>query len=602
MQRAEEQVGLGGAAGESRSLVDAVRRSVAARGGEVALASKGADGAWVEVSYGELWRRVERFAAGLARMGVGGGEKVALISRNRPEWPVVDLAVQSLGAVVVPVYPTLGVDQVRHILADSGAVVAVAENEEHLGKVLEGRDGLLGLRNVILIEGEPGDRAARMSEVEERGAQEPVSGWEEGWRSLGRDDVATIIYTSGTTGLPKGAVLTHGNILSNVEGTVRALPLRADDVYLSFLPLSHVFERTCGQYMALSMGAAIYYAESIEKVPENLREVRPTVTPSVPRLYEKMYDRVRQRVAEGPAWRRRLFERAVAAGREKYELELAGLPLGRGLKARLAVYDRLVFSKTREALGGRSRFFVAGGAKLEREIGEFFYAAGVTIVEGYGLTETSPTIACNRLPTPKFGTVGLPLDNVEVRISEEGEVQVRGPSIMRGYWNDEEATREAFTGDGWYKTGDIGELDEAGRLVITDRLKNIIVLSTGKNVAPAPVEAAIATTPHLAQAVLFGDGEKYVAALVVPDYDAVRRTLESDEPNEALQKDERCRELVERDVEEACTRFSAYERPKKVALLAREFTHEAGELTPKLSIKMRVVKERYAREIEGLYA
>lgn len=627
MQGTEERVFHGSALGVPGNLVEALRRSVEARDGATALARK-VGTRWVETSYGGLWKRVGDFAAGLAGLGVESGSRVALVSKNRPEWPVADYAVQSLGAALVPVYPTLEADQMRHILDDSGAIVAIVEDEEILGRVAEVRGGLPGLRHVLLI-GDPDDRrlhaseveqslgrmphataeaadkdggpVLRMAEVEERGAASTLEGWEETWRSLGRDDVATIIYTSGTTGTPKGVVLTHGNFLSNVEGVARALPFRADDTFLSFLPLSHVFER-CGQYLALSMGAAVYYAESVEKVPENLREVRPTVMLSVPRLYEKMHDRVRSRVAEGPALRRRLFEAAVAAGRKKYALERAGRPLGRGLGARLKLYDRLVFGKLREAVGGRLRFFVAGGAKLDAEIGEFFYAAGITIIEGYGLTETSPVIACNRMPVPKFGTVGPPLDNVEVRISGDGEVQTRGPGVMRGYWNNEEATREAFTDDGWFRTGDIGELDEEGCLKITDRIKNLIVLSTGKNVAPSPIEAAIASAPHVAQAVLFGDGRKYVSALVVPDYDAVRATLGTSATNEELSVDGRCVALVEKEVEAASARFADYERPKKVALLPRELTHEAGELTPTLKVKLRVVRERYGDRVEGLYA
>ncbi|MEW6637169.1 MAG: long-chain fatty acid--CoA ligase [Actinomycetota bacterium] len=626
MQRTTERVGVRSDLGSVGSLPEALSLSVEARGGRTALASK-VGSRWVEISYERLWERVGDFAAGLYHLGVRRGSRVGLICRNRPEWPVVDFAVQSLGAATVPVYPTLEEEQVRHILRDCGAVAVIVEDEDLLGKVSGVRDGLPELRHLVLI-GSPederlhaseveeslprlphaaveesgGEAVLRMAEVEAKGRVEPLAGWEEGWRSLGRDDVATIIYTSGTTGAPKGVMLTHGNFLSNVEGVLRALPFRGEDIFLSFLPLSHVFER-CGHYLALALGTKIFYAESVEKVPENLREVRPTVMLSVPRLYEKMYDRVLQRVESGSALRRRLFHAAIAAGRKRYELERTGRPVGRALKMRLALYDRLVFKKLREAVGGRLRFFVAGGAKLEKEIGEFFYAAGVVIIEGYGLTETSPVIACNRLPVPRFGTVGLPLDNVEVRVApEDGEVQVRGPSVMRGYFENEEATREAFTSDGWFRTGDMGELDDEGYLSITDRLKNLIVLSTGKNVAPAPIEAAIVSAPHVAQVVLLGDGKKYVSALVVPDYDAVRTALRTEASNEELAGDELCLKLIEREVAEACARFADYERPKKVALLARELTHETGELTPTLKVKLRVVRERYRDKIESLYA
>ena len=566
----------------------------------MALANK-AGRRWAGTSYEELWRRVECFAAGLHSLGVGKGAKVAIISNNRPEWPVADFAIQSLGAATVPVYPTLGADQIAYILADSGVVVAIAEDKVILGSVIGEGDMLPELRHLLLIEGDPGDQALLMGEVEKRGEEEPLVGWEADWRGIEREDIATIIYTSGTTGLPKGVVLTHGNLLSNVEAGLRALPVGPDDIFLSFLPLSHVFERTGGQYTAFYLGATTYYAESIETVPENLREVRPTVVLSVPRLYEKMHDRVHAQVAAGPALGRRLFEAAIAAGRERYADEREGKKFGAGLRMRLRVYDRLVFRKIRQAVGGHLRFFVSGGAKLEAEIGEFFYAAGITIIDGYGLTETSPVVSCNRLPVPRFGTVGLPLDNVEVRISPEGEVQVRGPNVMRGYWNNPQATREAFAPDGWFRTGDMGEIDEDGYLKIIDRIKNLIVLSTGKNVAPQPIEAAIISAAHVSQAVVLGDGRKYVCALIVPNYDAVRNTLEIEDTNEALAADERCRRLVEADVEEACARFADYERPKKVALLSREFSHEAGELTPTFKVKLRVVKERYAQKIEELY-
>ena len=593
-----EEVARGAVSGEPRSLLEALCRNAEGRGGEVALASKVGD-RWGEISYAELWERVGDFAAGLAALGVGSGAKVAIISRNRPEWAITDLAVQRLGAATVPVYPTLGTGQICHILADSGAVVAVVEDDELREKVEESRDVLPGLRHVLVIEGDHEGRAIPFRDVERRGAEEPLLD-PDGWRALDRDDIATIIYTSGTTGKPKGVVLTHGNFLSNVEGVGRALPFRSDDVFLSLLPLSHVFER-CGQYLALSLGAATYYAESVQKVPDNLREVGPTVVLSVPRLYEKMHDRIRAQVAEASAPRRGLFGLAVAAGRERYAAEREGRRLGRGLRARLRLYDRLVFGKVREAFGGRLRFFVSGGAKLEGEIGEFFYAAGVTIIEGYGLTETSPVISCNRMPVPKFGTVGSTLDHTEVRISKEGEVQVRGPGVMRGYWNAPEAARRAFTPDGWYRTGDLGELDEDGCLKITDRLKHLIVLSTGKNVAPQPIESALVASPLVSQAVVLGDGRKFVSALIVPNYDAVRRELGTGASDPELTADGRCLRLVENAVEKASGSFADYERPKKIALLERELSHEADELTPTLKVKLRVVRERYREEIEGMY-
>ena len=588
---------------ESDNLLVAVGRHAESKPSKAALIEK-VDGNWRSISYSEFWDRVRDFAAGLTGLGVVEGSRVALMSTNRPEWPVSDLAIQSLGAVTVPIYPTLEPEQVAHILGDSEARVLIVEDEELLERVEEVRDRVQDLRFVV-IKGEAvadDEDVLSFAEVERTGRENPVEGWEEGWRSLGRDNAATVIYTSGTTGLPKGAVLTHGNILSNLEGTMEALPMREDDIYLSFLPLSHVFERTSGQFLALSMGSTTYYAESIEKVPDNLREVKPTVMLSVPRLYEKMYDRVMERISSGPALRQRLFHAAIADGKRRYEIEKEGGRIGRGLEMRLKLWDRLVFGKLKEAVGGRARFFVAGGAKLSVEIGQFFYAAGIKIVEGYGLTETSPVISCNRLEKMRFGTVGPPIHNVEVKISDEGEILTRGPHVMRGYLNNEKATAEVFTGDGWFRTGDVGEIDDHGYLKVTDRAKNLIVLSTGKNVAPQLIETSIVAAPHVSQAVLIGDGRKYVSALLVPDYDAVRKSLDRDEPNDQLSHDAQVRSLLEKELDEATRQFAGYERPKRFALLEEELSQERGELTPTLKVKLRVVRENYADTIEKLYS
>jgi long-chain acyl-CoA synthetase len=582
----------------TENLIGVLHASAELKGDGVALAHK-VEGEWRNISYRELYARVRYLASGLYGLGVRGGDMVALISANRPEWPVSDLAIQSLGAATVPVYPTLEVAQFAHVLRDCGARVAIVENQELLEKVEGMRGGLPVLETVILMEGES---EASLGELERRGRENPISGWEEGWRAIGPEDAASVIYTSGTTGLPKGVVLTHGNFLSNLYGIRRALPTHEEDVFLSMLPLSHVFERTCGHYLALISGGALYYAESIEKVTENMREVRPTLALSVPRLYEKMYDRVRQQAKAGSSLRRRLFEAALEAGRERYAVEKEGGRPGRGLSLRLALYDRLVYRKVRAAFGGRLGYFVSGGAKLNPKIGEFFYALGVKIIEGYGLTETTPVISCNRLERTRFGTVGLPLYNVEVKVSGDGEVLARGPSIMRGYLNDEEATHKVLTEDGWFHTGDLGEFDEAGYLKITDRLKHLIVLSTGKNVAPAPIEAAMCAAPHVSQALLLGEGRKYVCALIAPDYEAVRRTLGAEASNSELNSDARVRELVQREIDEATKEFAAYERPKRFALLEREFSQEEGELTPTLKVKAGVVAERYDKLIESMYA
>lgn len=603
MQGAPSRGNLGGRSGDLDNLLEAVARHVESKASKAALREKVA-GEWREITYAGLWDRVRHFAAGLAGLGVERGDRVAIMSNNRPEWPVTDLAIQSLGSATVPIYPTLEAGQVAHILGDSGAHVLVVEDAELLERVNRVREQVQDLR-IVVMDGSAAEEdgsVVSFRAVEKSGAENPVADWEDRWRALGRDDVATIIYTSGTTGLPKGAVLTHGNILSNLEGTLEALPMREDDVYLSFLPLSHVFERTCGQFLALSLGATTYYAESIAKVPENLREVKPTVMLSVPRLYEKMYDRVMGRISSASGLRQRLFRAAIADGKRRYAIEKEGGTIGRALKTRLKLWDRLVFGKLKEAVGGRARFFVAGGAKLSAEIGEFFYAAGVYVIEGYGLTETSPVISCNRLEKMRFGTVGLPLGNVEVKVSEDGEILTRGPHVMKGYLNNEQANAEAFTEDGWFRTGDIGAFDDHGYLMVTDRAKNLIVLSTGKNVAPQPIETALVATRHISQAVVLGDGEKYVSALLIPDYDAVRGSLGLNDSNEELCEDEQVRSLVERDIEEATTQFADYERPKRFALLPRELSIERNELTPTLKVKKRVLWENYAGTIEKLYS
>ncbi|MGB3634987.1 MAG: long-chain fatty acid--CoA ligase [Rubrobacteraceae bacterium] len=602
MQESPTQRDVGGRAVEPDNLLLAVRRHVESKPSKAALVEK-LDGRWRSISYAEFWDRVRGFAAGLSDLGVMVGSRVALMSSNRPEWPVSDLAIQSLGAVTVPVYPTLESGQVAHILSDSEARVLIVEDEKLLARIREVRDLIQDL-HVVVMDGQTTgeENVVSFEDVEKAGHENPVQGWDDGWRALEREDAATVIYTSGTTGLPKGAVLTHENILSNLEGVIDALPMREDDIYLSFLPLSHVFERTGGQFLALSMGSTTYYAESIEKVPENLREVRPTVMLSVPRLYEKMYDRVMERVSSGSALRRKLFHAAIADGKRRYEIEKEGGEVGRGLQMRLKLWDRLVFGKLKEAVGGRARFFVAGGAKLSSEIGQFFYAGGIKIVEGYGLTETSPVISCNRLEKMRFGTVGPPIHNVEVQISEDGEILTRGPHVMRGYLNNEKATAEAFTEDGWFRTGDIGEFDDHGYLKVTDRAKNLIVLSTGKNVAPQPIETSIVAASHISQAILIGDGRKYVSALLVPDYDAVRNSLGRSESNERLSGDAEVRNLIEQELEEATRQFAGYERPKRFALLTEELSQERGELTPTLKIKLRVVRDHYADTIEKLYS
>lgn len=582
---------------ESHSLLEAFWLTVEEKGDKTALAEKDG-GRWREYSFRELYRRVEDFAAGLRGLGVREGARVAIMSTNRVGWTVADLAIMSLGATTVPIFPTLGPRQVEHILRDCGARIVIVEGEEQLEAVRGSGVGVA--HTIVLDEGAAGKGTLRFSEVEERGRRGKYAGWEEAWRGLGRDQVATIIYTSGTSGRQKGAILTHGNILSNLEAIIEVVPISDDDVGLSILPLSHVLERTCSQFLNLVGGGTNYIAESVDRVQQNLQEVRPTVLLAVPRVFERIFGVIRAQGTANPV-RARIFESAVRTARNRYLADAGERPMGPREQVMFRLYDLLVYRKVRQGLGGRIKFCVSGGARLEPWLGEFFYGAGIPVAEGYGLTETSPVIAVNRFEELKFGTVGPPLPNVQVRLAEDGEILVRGPSVTRGYHNLPDENEAAFE-DGWFHTGDVGEFDEGGRLKITDRAKDIMVLDTGKNVAPQPIETALANTAHISQAMLVGEGKKFVSALLVPDFDALRRTLGEDLPDEKLCSDRRVRDLIASEIEEACRDFQEHERPKKFELVPHEWTEESGELTPSLKLKRRNILSKNEDLVQKIYA
>ncbi|RMG38607.1 MAG: long-chain fatty acid--CoA ligase, partial [Methanobacteriota archaeon] len=425
-------------------------------------------------------------------------------------------------------------------------------------------------------------------------------------KSLSRDDLATIIYTSGTTGEPKGVMLTHGNFLSNIEGSIRALPVNNTDTFLSFLPLSHVFERMVGHFLANYVSATIAYAESIETVPQNLIEVRPTLMASVPRLFEKIYARIVESVEEGSGLKKKLFYWAIGVGREVTTYKQKRQPLPGGLKLKFGIANKLVFSKLKERVGGRIRFFVSGGAPLSKEIGEFFTAAGLLILEGYGLTETSPVISVNRLEKFKFGSVGIPLDNVEVKIAEDGEILTRGPHVMKGYYKKEAETKEAIDSDGWFHTGDIGIIDEEGFLIITDRKKNIIVTAGGKNVAPQKIENLLVTTRYIEQAMVIGDKRKFCSALIVPSFETLEKFAAeqgiSFNSHKELCEHPKVKELIQQEIENVNKELASYETVKKFILLDQPFSIESGELTPSLKVKRKIVEQNYKEQIDALYA
>ncbi|MDQ4079926.1 MAG: long-chain fatty acid--CoA ligase, partial [Gemmatimonadota bacterium] len=528
-------------------------------------------------------------------------------SENRPEWVIADYACLTTGLVDVPVYPTLPAEQIAYILKDAGVVALFVSTDVQAAKVAAVRPQLPALRHVIGF----GDRTwprvdMTFASLEERGRASETPATIERYRAEAEavqpDDLATLIYTSGTTGEPKGVMLTHDNFYSNVKASSDLLPFR-DDVALSFLPLSHVFERM-GDYLMMACGVSIAYAESIDTVPANMQEVRPTVMMSVPRLYEKMYARVLENALAGGAVKKRIFFWARRVADKWADETLAGRTPGGMLAFAYRVAQKLVFSKLKARTGGRMRYFVSGGAPLAPTINKFFYAAGLTILEGYGLTESSPVIAVNTPKNFRIGTVGKPIPGVEVMIASDGEILTRGPHVMKGYFNKPDATREAIDPEGWLHTGDIGELRD-GFLAITDRKKDIIVTAGGKNIAPQPIENMIKTNKYVSQAVVLGDKRKFPIVLVVPNFEQLEKWAKL---KNLLWTDRRqllnlplVQAKMDKEVLQKLTGLASFETPKKVGLLESDFTIESGELTPSHKVKRRVIEKRYAARIDRLY-
>ena len=553
-------------------------------------------GLYRDITWYELEKAVEEAALGLIDLGVQIGDRVAILSENRPEWAIADLAILSVGAATVPIYTTLTPQEIEHILRDSGARLLFASNPELMGKIVHLQKEL-DLK-IILFDAPyrvSGPRVWWLGELLGLGiTAHPAqkAALPERRQKIQANDLASIIYTSGTTGLPKGVMLTHDNFLSNCRAVQKSFPMGEADLTLSFLPLSHVFERMAGYYFVLSVGATIAYAEGLETVAENLLEIHPTVITGVPRFYEKMHERVQAAVRSAPKLRQAIFHWALGVGRKRAQRILQGkpVPVTLGLLHRIA--DRLVFSKLRQRMGGRIRFCVSGSAPLSKSISEFFYAAGILILEGYGLTETSPVIAVNRPDRFRFGTVGVPLSGVEVRIAEDGEILTRGPHVMRGYFQNSAATAEAIDAEGWFRTGDVGLLSHDGFLTITDRKKDLIKTSGGKMVAPQNLEASLKSDPHIADCVIIGDRRKYLTALIVPNFEKL--------PKELAGQPEIFSFLWER-VQKMNQTLAPFEQIKKITILPEPFTLGSGELTPTLKVKRRVIAERYASQIEVMY-
>ncbi|MEZ4586009.1 MAG: long-chain fatty acid--CoA ligase [Gemmatimonadales bacterium] len=566
------------------------------------------DGRWHPIAAAELHERVRAASLGLSEIGVGRGERVALLSENRPEWAIADYACLTAGIVNVPIYPTLTAKQIEYLLRDSGSRAIFVSTRAQLDKINEVRGQLPDLGWVIGFDADlDGEGLIPLEVVEARGraAADRHPDWKERALAIPPDSLATIIYTSGTTGEPKGVMLSHGNVASNVVAGTAVLPLSGDDETLSLLPLSHIFERMTGHFSMLHNGVTINYAESIESVPRDLVETRPTIVPAVPRLFEKIYAKALETAMAGSPIARRIFLWAKRVGADWATRRLAGegIPLGLRIRHRLA--DELVFAKIRGRVGGRLKFFISGGAPLNAEIARFFYGAGLPILEGYGLTETSPVVAVNTPSALRIGTVGRPVPGVEVRIGEDGEVLVRGPNVMQGYYKKPDATAEAIDSDGWFHTGDVGEIDPDGFLRITDRIKDLIATAGGKKIAPQPIEDQLRHNPFIANAVMLGDRRKFPILLIAPDFErlaewAKGQGLDLSTREELAASPEVARHL-EAEAKKHFRDLAKFEVPKRFLVVPREFSIETGELTPKLSVRRRVVEQHYRDQIDAIY-
>jgi long-chain acyl-CoA synthetase len=566
-------------------------------------------GRWLSISAAEMLTRARHIAAGLYSLGVSSGDRVALLSESRPEWTLTDAGCMFASVIDVPIYPTLTPPQVRYILKDSGARVLVIQNEE---KWLELREILTecpAIEQLVFFE-KPAHAPApgiSLAELEARGqtfekAQPDLIN--DAAHLIKPDDLATIIYTSGTTGEPKGVMLTHANLTSNLIDSSGHFAFGNDDSALSVLPLSHVLERVA-MYMYLYHGMTVYFGESLEAIGQNLREVKPTIFVGVPRIFEKIFARVKEKSAENGKLNVAFLNWAVTVSQQWARLSTRHKPVPARLELKRRVADKLIFARLRNALGGRIRLLISGGAALPEELALLYIGAGLPIVQGYGLTETSPVITAGVMEDNRVGTVGKAIRNVEVRIASDGEIETRGPNVMQGYYNKPEETRAVFTADGWFKTGDIGAIDEDGFLRITDRKKELFKTSGGKYIAPQPIEQLIKGSRFVNQVVLIGNGRKFPAALIVPDWERVEsyaqlKNIKANSHAE-LCRHPRIVDLFQRQIDALTTDLAQYERVKKVALLENELTIEGGELTPTLKVKRRIVDEKYHSVIDALY-
>jgi long-chain acyl-CoA synthetase len=564
------------------------------------------EGRYQPLSTADFGRQVKHLCLGLRDLGLQKGDKVIILSENRPEWVITDHANLCLGAITVPIYTSLVSEQIKYIIDDSDAKAVFVSCEDLWNRVAAVRPSLAKVRHYITFTEKAPEGVLTCGQVLERGRlldEKDAALFDSLVAAVRPEDEASLIYTSGTTGVPKGVILTHSNFLSNVMTVSQIIEFSDKDTVLSFLPLSHVLERMV-TFTYLYKGCRIAYAESIESVAENLLEIRPHIMVSVPRVFEKIYAKVMDNVLSSSALKKRIFFWALKVGKEYGRRKLNNEPISGGLQRKRNLAHTLVFSKIIEKTGGQVRFFVSGGAPLSNDIAEFFYALGLVILEGYGLTETSPVISVNTFDNLRFGTVGKPIPDVEVRIAADGEILTRGPHVMKGYYKKEAETQEAFEG-GWFHTGDIGHFDKDGFLVITDRKKDIIVTAGGKNIAPQPIENILKAIPYVSNAVVIGDRRRFVCALVVPNFEKIveyaRSSNISFSSQAELVSNGQVVSFLKAEIDRATPNLAQYERIKRIILLDRDFEIEKGEITPTLKVKRNIIEQKYKTLIDALY-
>ena len=562
---------------------------------------------WKSISAHEMLRRVAGLSKALELLGAKAGDRIALFAPNCPEWHIADFAVQGLDAVIVPIYFHESPERIAYILNDSGARFVFTAGEEQARKIDDLRPQTKLVEHVICVAPPAGlkNSVRRYEMLIAAAGPAEIYEYRDRAAEIDPEHPATIIYTSGTTGEPKGVVLSHRNLSSNALDSTAAQTYFRDDIALSLLPLAHVYERVT-DYGHFFRGVAVAYVEQLETVAQALVEVRPMIAAAVPRFYEKIYASIIEKGHRETGFKRKLFDWALRVASEAVPWKAHGAAAGIGLALRWKIANAIVYKKIRRGIGGRVRFLISGGAPISAALVEFFWSIGIPLYQGYGLTETSPVVAVNHQQANKVGTVGRPIPNVEVKIAEDGEILVKGLCVMQGYYRKPDATREVITEDGWFKTGDIGKLDEDGYLLVTDRKKELLKTAGGKFVAPAPIENALKTSPYILNAIVVGDGRKFVSVLIVPNVGAITAyahgTGRMDFSAEQITTDPMTRAVVEKEMERLLEPFAQYERPKRFALIDKDFTYATGELTYTMKMKRRVIEQRYKDVIAGLYA